>query len=159
MSDSGLNALLDTVARFTSADDAEEERAEIETDRIESQAMNEEMLDVKSLDELIQLIKSTEKLEGFIQSLERNGERHLNSLGDYAHSGDRVHFLETLHTLKGSSGTLGLKGVVELCREIEAALEHPGNPGMAAYASNLSTVFHLGCQSLRGYLEQYRLSH
>lgn len=151
-----LNSLLDTVTRFTTA--AESDTEAVSAEAVEPGGRDEELLDIRSLNELARLIRSADKLEGFIQSLEKNGKRHLDRLAACAGSGNTAHFLETVHTLKGSCGTLGLKGVVRQCQEIETALAHSDHPDLATCADNLGAAFHRGCTALRGYLQRCRMS-
>ena len=152
-----LDALLGTVARFTQPEEETASEEEGATAGSGADSNEEEALDIQALRELTSLIKSTAKLEGFVDILEKNGQKHLKDLQSCAKNGNLTHFLQIVHTLKGGSGTLGLRGVVHLCQKIESTLgtDTPDSSGMSTCASELSQAFERGCSSLRHYLEQH----
>ena len=154
-----LEALLGTVARFTRPN--ESATAIEETEASDKCHEDEESLDIQSLNELTSLINSREKLEGFVQTLEKNGQKYLNDLHAFANNGDMVRFLKVVHTFKGGSGTLGLKGVVRLCQKIESTLgmDAPDNEVAISCVDELRQAFEHGCRCLRHYLDQHRLSN
>jgi two-component system sensor histidine kinase RpfC len=152
-----LASLLESISQFTTADSNISEV--LQSDSEESWAASERVLDTEVLDELTNLIKSADKLETFIQLLEKSGSQHLGRLKAFAQCGDAQGLLNGVHAFKGSAGMLGVMQVVSLCQAIENS-QH-GEMDFTEMQTNiemLENAFRQGCLALHEYLEEFRLT-
>jgi len=143
------SALLEKISFYT-----EQNKPEPDTSgsAAESGQDDDTVLDEKVIDELFELIQSDDKCRHLIQSFERSSGKHLEQLeiaGKQQHTRD---YLMTIHTLKGSAGVLGLKGVTSLCHEIECIGNAINPVEMSRYCIKLREAITRGCQSLHDYL-------
>jgi len=111
-----------------------------------------DVLDEEIIGELFGFIQSTEKCKHLIQSFESSGTNHVDQLEIAAKQKNARDYLLTIHTLKGSAGTLGLKGISSLCNEIELIGSAIQPVEMSRYCSQLRQAIKQGCQSLYDYL-------
>ena len=101
--------------------------------------------------QLYRMIKSPDKIGGFIDALESNGRTRLSTLHLSIKQGDLSMFLKEIHTLKGSAGQLGGIRVVQLCRQIEAQGQVLSRSDMPILLEELEHVFHETCTALQEY--------
>ncbi|MDX8406587.1 MAG: ATP-binding protein [Mariprofundus sp.] len=118
------------------------------------ESKQDKLLNEGTLDELFNLIRSPEKQKHLLHSFESSGNEHLKKLLICAQQGDKIKFLERIHTLKGSAGTLGVQNVLERCRQIETTDDlNPIN--MLRHTKQLHSDFQAGCTALHAYLKRY----
>lgn len=151
-----LTSLLESVSQFATANSNVSGMPHLDS---EESNENDRVLDKEALDELTNLIKSADKLEMFIQSLEKTGQQHLNKFKAFAQKGDMQGLQNGAHAFKGSAGMLGVVKVVSLCQAIEDS--HHGNIDCIEMQSNVKMIedaFRQGCTALHKYLEEFRLT-
>lgn len=112
----------------------------------------DDILDEEIVGELFGFIQSVDKCRHLIQSFENSGDKHVDHLESAGKQKDIRDYLQTIHTLKGSAGTLGMKGVTSLCLEIESIGAAIKPVEMRTYCSALRQAVRQGCQSLYDYL-------
>jgi two-component system sensor histidine kinase RpfC len=144
-------ALLAAVARFGKRDVVRKSAPEIAS----AEAMPADILDGECLAQLYRLIKSPDKIAGFIDSLEANGRTRLSKLHLSIQQGNLSMFLDEIHALKGSVGQLGGIRVVHLCRRIEAQGRALSKNDMSVLAGELENVFQETCVALQEYHKRF----
>jgi len=113
-----------------------------------------EILDLAMLEELRHLLHSNEKLEQFLITFEEHGETLLAQLKEYATDNKNKHFRETIHSLKGSSATIGAQKLSEICRSVENINESLSPARMSELHEQLHDSFRESCVCLRRFLKQ-----
>ncbi|ATX78538.1 two-component system, sensor histidine kinase RpfC [Mariprofundus aestuarium] len=131
-----------------------EEEQEKQSSDGASRSGNAGCLDEAVISELFGLIRSDEKREHLICSLESSGFEHLVQLSLSAEQNNGQEYLLRIHGLKGSAATLGVKDVVMLCNEIEEIGSTIDHSKMVNYCKQLDSALRQGCESLRNYLGQ-----
>ncbi|TLS73706.1 Hpt domain-containing protein [Mariprofundus erugo] len=111
-------------------------------------------LDLVILDGLLGMIRMPEKRWNLLTSFETGAQEHLQRLELMAGEGGQTAFLSRVHTIKGGSGALGMKQIVALCLEIEAAGASLDAAAMSAYVVRLRSAFNAGAAALSAHLEQ-----
>ena len=144
-------ALLAAVARFGKKDDI---RKNVTGIGLAGQ-VPDELLDGDCLAQLYRLIKSPDKIAGFIESLESNGRTRLSKLNLSIKQGNLSMFLDEIHALKGSAGQLGGMRVVRLCRKIEEQGRALSRSDMSVLAEELEHVFQETCVALQEYHKSF----
>ncbi len=139
------SVLLETIAKHVPADSAPSATPADEMP---------ELLDVAMLEELRSLLRSSEKLEQFLITFEEHGEMLLAQLKGYADDNQGKHFRETLHSLKGSSATIGARRLSEICQSVESIKETLSPTRMSELHGQLHETFRESCICLRQFLKQ-----
>jgi len=111
-----------------------------------------DVLDESIINELFGFIQSSDKCKQLIQSFESASSKHMEQLEITSQQQNIRAYLRTIHTLKGSAGTLGLKGIAALCHEIECIGTAIKPVEMSKYCNELRQAIQLGCRSLYDYL-------
>lgn len=111
-------------------------------------------LDLVILDGLLGMIRMPEKRWSLLTSFETGAREHLQQLTVLANQANQGAFLGRVHTIKGGSGALGMKRIVVLCQEIEAAGDGLDVASMAAYVTHLKAAFDAGAAALSEHLER-----
>jgi CheY-like chemotaxis protein len=102
-----------------------------------------ELLDHKTLAALRELAADFDPgfLDDLIDTFVESAERYLDELRAAVEDEDPPEVERAAHTLKGSSGNLGAKTMVELCVEIEARAHHGSLVGIGAQIKQLEATF------------------
>jgi len=143
-----MAALLDKIGRYSNGDNVPNHAipaAEIDADC---------RLDVDVLEDLFSLIDSPQKQQQLLASFEMNGQERLAQLHRYAGSGQTRLFLDTVHGLKGSAATLGIRIVVSHCMAVERERKALDRERMRQHVKQLNEAVHSGSLALAAYLQQ-----
>ena len=74
-------------------------------------------LDLGTLNELREMLE--EGLDELLDEYLKDAPSQLSKLGDVIEAGDVQAISEVAHSLKGSSGNLGIRAVYSLCQQLE----------------------------------------
>jgi len=111
-----------------------------------------EVLDEAAINSLCKLIALPEKRKNLYYAFQSTGSEHLVRLREAAEQGDRQHYLIRVHSLKGPAATLGVRGVLLRCREIEALDESLSDADMLRFCAELELAFGRAIEALKRYL-------
>lgn len=108
-------------------------------------------LDESIVGELFDLINEPDKRRHLVAAFKTSAAEHLDAMDKLAKHTDRPGFLNRVHSLKGSAGTLGVQCIVSLCQEIEQ--HHTiDTRDMKTYAERLRDAYEVGCTALNRYI-------
>lgn len=110
------------------------------------------VLDASVINSLCRLIALPEKRQKLFNAFQSAGSEHLVRLREAAEQGDRQQYLIRVHSLKSPAATLGVRGVVSLCREIETLDESLSSADMLRFCAELEITFGRAIEALKRYL-------
>jgi len=145
------SVLLEKISYYTEQREPKPEAGR-SVESADSDGAGDDVLDEEMIGELFGFIQSDDKCRHLIQSFENSGGKHVDQLEIAGKQHNIRDYLQTIHTLKGSAGTLGLKGMTALCHEIESIGAAIKPVEMERYCSELRQALRHGCQSLYDYL-------
>jgi len=143
-----ISVLLETLAKYAN-NDAKDNASKTEN----STADDMTLLDIPMLEDLKMLLRSSEKLEDILITFEENGELLLAQIREHAMDNQTSQFCEAVHTLKGSSGTIGAQRLHAYCQRIEESKTQLSPARMQNMHEKLAQIFQASCLELRQFIQ------
>jgi two-component system sensor histidine kinase RpfC len=134
--------LIGVIERFAKPESKKAAGAVVQVFPEPSQVSNWSYIDVQPLEELERYTSRNGFIKELVDKFIDSGELSLKALESAAEKGDMVAFQDTVHALKGSSGTVGATSVYQLCDELEREQHNLTLSGLVTNANRLAAVFH-----------------
>jgi len=134
--------LIETIARHVSLEKEGENGAVVQVFPESRQVPNWTYIDVGPLEELRRYSPRSNFIRELIDKFIVSGESTLKALERAAEEGDVAAFQDTVHALKGSSGTVGAVSVYQMCEELENEQHNLTLSGLITNANRLAMLFH-----------------
>ncbi len=115
---------------------------------------NDDILDERTLDELVWVLETREKLETLTGTLIDSADEHLQGMRRATEQHDPETFLRLVHTLKGSAGALGAAAITTVCEKLEQDRDRLDGARMARGIQTLTEVLDETAEAFRHYQEK-----